>query len=125
MSFEISGKIIEIYKEVQVTDKFRKREFVIENSRIANDYEFVESIKFQLTQDRTNLIKSFSIGDEVKVSFNIRGRRWEKDGNVNYFTNLEAWKIEKENQTNAQATPPPSINDMPPETEDEGNDLPF
>ncbi|MBT3208276.1 MAG: DUF3127 domain-containing protein [Bacteroidetes bacterium] len=126
MSFEILGKIIEIYDEVQISEKFRKREFVIENTRRSNDYEFVETIKFQLTQDRTNVLKSYNIGDEVKVGFNIRGRRWEKDGNVNYFTNLEAWKIERQSQSNGQAAPPPpSINDIPPETEDEGNDLPF
>jgi hypothetical protein len=30
----------------------------------------------------------------VKVSFNIKGNRWEKDGKVNYITNLDAWRIE-------------------------------
>ena len=29
------------------------------------------------------------------MNFNIRGRKWEKDGKVNYFSNLEAWRIEK------------------------------
>jgi hypothetical protein len=36
----------------------------------------------------------FSIGDEVKVLFNIKGSKWTKDGKDNYITNLDAWRME-------------------------------
>jgi hypothetical protein len=124
MSYEIKGKLIEKYEPVQVTDRFRKREFVIEYRENAGSSDFVENIKFQLTQDRCDLVDRFKLGEDVKINFNIRGRRWEKDGNVSYFNNLEAWKIESDQTAQAIPEPPPphSIEDIPPEPTD---DLPF
>ena len=52
-------------------------------------------VKFQSVQDRTTIVDRFNIGDEIKVSFNIKGSRWEKEGKVNYITNLDAWRIEQ------------------------------
>ena len=95
MSFETTGKLIEVYPISEISDKFRKREFVIEQAESKNSFDFKDYIKFQVTQDKCSLPDHVKIGDMVKVSFNLRGRKWEKDGNVNYFTNLEAWKLEK------------------------------
>jgi len=126
MSFEITGKVIEKYSTVQVNDRFKKREFVIEKTESNGGMEFTDHIKFQLTQDRCNLIDSIELNDEVKVNFNIRGNKWERDGKVNYFTNLDAWRIEKfqADQSDFGNTPPPSLDDIPPES-DEPDDLPF
>lgn len=90
MSFEVSGKIEEIYEEQQITEKFKKREFVIE----IQDGMYPSYIKFQLTQDRCDLIESYSKGDEVKVNFNLKGRPYTKNGKTTYFTNIEAWRVE-------------------------------
>lgn len=123
MSFEITGKLIEKYDTVQVTERFRKREFVIEKRENVGSSEFVDMIKFQLSQDRCEALDNFNPGEDIKVAFNIRGRRWEKDGRVNYFNNLEAWRIEKLADENLPETPPPhTMDDIPPE---EGDDLPF
>lgn len=122
MSFEIKGKLIEKYDAMQVTDRFRKREFVIEVREYAGSNDFAETIKFQLTQDRCDLLEPFRQGEEVKINFNIKGRRWEKDGQVSYFNNLEAWKIEKAGTKEPEAPPPHTIEDIPPDPED---DLPF
>ena len=129
MNFELTGKIIEIMELVQVSDRFRKQEFVIEKSENTGNFEFTDYIKFQMTQDRTNLITGFSVGDVVKVTFNIRGNKWEKQGVVNYFTNLDAWRVEKvtDGATGDNQPPPPPPNDEneipPPETT--SDDLPF
>jgi hypothetical protein len=127
MSFEITGKLIEKYAIVQVSDRFKKREFVIESKESNNGMDFKDFIKFQLTQDKCNLIESIQTGEEIKVSFNIRGNKWEKDGKTNYFTNLDAWRIEKSQgksqALNEESIPAPSIEDMP--IEDESDDLPF
>jgi hypothetical protein len=122
MSFEIQGKIIEKYDTAQVTGTFRKREFVIEDKRNVGGNEFIDTIKFQLTQDRCELLDNIGLGEEVKLQFNIRGRRWEKDGQVNYFNNLEAWKVEKVGAEMPVAPPPHTLDDIPPEPTD---DLPF
>jgi len=94
MSFETTGKLIMVYPVTEISDKFKKREFVIEQSETKNGFDFKDYVKFQVTQDKCALPDQVKIGDTVKVSFNLRGRKWEKDGNVNYFTNLEAWKLE-------------------------------
>lgn len=125
MSFELSGKIIEIYNVNQINDRFKKREFVIEKTENNGGMVFTDTIKFQLTQDKVDLIDNFKLGDEVKVSFNIKGNRWERDGRVNYFINLDAWKIEPVSQSadTVNEPPAPSLDDLPPD--DEGDDLPF
>ncbi len=124
MSFELSGKLLEKYDTVQVNDSFRKREFVVEKEEQVNDRVFTDTIKFQLTQDRCNLLDNLNVNDELKVTFNIRGRKWEKDGQVNYFNNLEAWRIEKLVAEGIDAAPMPDESQLPPET-DETDDLPF
>ena len=87
MSFEITGKLYEMFDEQQVTASFRKREFVLE----IQDGNYAQYPKFQLVQDKCGLLDSFKAGDEVKVSFNLQGR---KANNGGYFTNLGAWKVE-------------------------------
>jgi len=126
MSFEINGKVIEKYDTIKVNDRFKKREFVIEKTESNNGMEFTDHIKFQLTQDRCNLIDSVEINDDVKVNFNIRGNKWERDGKVNYFTNLDAWRIEKVQSQfgGGDSAPTPSLDDIPPPSE-EPDDLPF
>lgn len=127
MSFELSGKVIDVGPVEQKGETFRKREFVVEVSEAGNSgREFTDYIKFQCIQDRTDIIDESFLNENVKVSFNIKGNKWEKDGRVSYFTNLDAWRIEKVSGENAPTDdlPPPLLDDMPPEEEDM-DDLPF
>ena len=119
MSFEASGRIVEIFDTQRISDKFQKREFVLEMKETSNSgFEFVEMVKFQTVQDKCSLLDSFNVGDMVKVSFNLRGRRWEKDGRVSYFTNLDAWRIENVQSTNEPSTTDPvQDQSMPPGTD--------
>lgn len=126
MAFEITGKVIEILPVNQVSDKFRKREFVIERKESGGTTLFIDYIKFQLLQDKCELINESFMNEEVKVAFNIKGNRWEREGKVNYFTNLDAWKIERISTVvnNQGAAPQPKLEDLPPEIDDL-SDLPF
>ena len=123
-SFEQLGKVILKEDTQQISDNFKKREFVIEVENERNS-DWNDFIKFQATQDRCELLDDISVNDMITVHFNIKGRRWEKDGKVNYFSNLEAWRIEKEEAALAPDAPLPSYNeaDIPPAGPDE--DLPF
>lgn len=124
MSFEIAGKLHLKETTQEVSSSFKKREFVLEVENERKN-EWNEFIKFQLTQDRCSTIDSIGIGTKMKVSFNIKGRKWEKDGKVSYFTNLEAWKIEtldSSSNTNEPATAYPPM-EIPPA--EDGDDLPF
>lgn len=136
MSFEINGRLAEKFDTQKVSDRFQKREFVLEiKSTGATGYEFVDFIKFQSTQDKCSLLDQFSIDDTIKVSFNLRGRKWEKDGQVSYFTNLEAWRIEKiSNEPGEPVDVNPQVNSKPddtpfpsnpPENDSGFDDLPF
>jgi hypothetical protein len=126
MAFEITGKVVEVLPVVQVSDKFRKREFVIERKETGGGAVFVDYIKFQLVQDKCELINESFLRDEVKIWFNIKGNRWERDGKVNYFTNLDAWKIERAQAQGAEQDiqRPGPQEEIPPENE-EFSDLPF
>jgi len=125
MAFEITGKLIEKYATQSVSEKFKKREFVVEYRDNPN-MSFSEMLKFQLTQDRCNLIDAYNIGQDVKISFNLRGRKWEKDGNTSYFTNLEAWKVEGGSDSASVSNAGlPQSESLPPLPEDGTNDLPF
>ncbi|TXK45800.1 DUF3127 domain-containing protein [Pontibacter qinzhouensis] len=90
MSFEIQGKLYEVFDEQQVSDKFKKREFVLE----IPDGQYTQYPKFQLTQDKCSLLNQFKAGDELKVTFNLTGKPFVKNGTTMYFTNLQAWRIE-------------------------------
>jgi hypothetical protein len=126
MAFEITGKITEVFPVQQVSDKFKKREFVIEKKETGGGAVFIDYIKFQLVQDKCELVNESFLREEVKIWFNIKGNRWEKEGKVNYFTNLDAWKIEKTSgaEKEQHSTPLPELEDMPP-SNDDLNDLPF
>lgn len=97
MAFETEGTIHKIFDTENKTDSFKAREFVIKQ-----EGNYPQFIKFQLTQDRCDLVSNYKEGDKVKVSFDLRGREW----NDKYFTNLNAWKLEGVQQEVAVTGPP-------------------
>jgi hypothetical protein len=128
MSYELSGKLVAKFDIVQRTETFKVREFAVEKTDEINGRSISNFVKFQCTQDKTAIVDRINIGDEIRVFFNIRGTKWEKDGKTNYFTNLDAWKIEPvskaaEGQFTDQdymepldtfsATAPDAIDDLP------------
>ena len=94
MSYEVTGKLVARYDIVQRTETFKTREFVVEKTDDIGGRVISNYIKFQCVQDKTALPDRFNIGDEVKVSFNLKGTKWSKDGRENYITNLDAWRLE-------------------------------
>ncbi len=122
--FNITGTLKVKSAEQQVSDKFKKREFVITD----NSSQYPQHISFQLTQDKCGLIEGYKVGEEMKVFFNLRGREWKspKDGEMKYFNSLEAWKIEKAGATQGGTSAPVSEPDVTSFSASEGeNDLPF
>lgn len=121
--YSITGKLVIKKGTEQVTDKFRKREFVIADE--ASQYP--QEILFQLTQDRVDLLDPFEEGDVLKVNFNLRGRRWQnpKTGDTMFFNSLDAWRLEKAEQETTGTELPPLPESEPVNVEDDGDDLPF
>lgn len=115
MSNTVTGKLIVKQPTQVVSDKFQKREFVIEIAEDINGQTYTNYGKFQLTQKKCEVLDRFNEGDNITVSFNIKGNRWGKDGKVNYITNLDAWKIEPA-QTQASEVvhyTPDVVNELP------------
>lgn len=124
MNYEITGKLI--FKEAtqQISEKFQKREFVIEVANEKNP-QWNDFVKIQLIQDRCDLLETIALDEEIKVYFNLRGRKWENKGQTSYFTNLEGWRIEKLQPEAIAGHPVPeyTVEDIPPVAE--ADDLPF
>ena len=89
--YNLTGTLKLKNQEQQVSEKFKKREFVVTD----NSSQYPQHVSFQLTQDKCSLLDPCKVGDEVKVYFNLRGREWTNpQGEVKFFNSLEAWKIE-------------------------------
>jgi hypothetical protein len=125
MSFEITGKLVVKYETAQKSETFKTREFVIEKTEDIGGRSITNYIKFQCVQDKTAMPDRFNIGDDIKVSFNIKGTKWAKEDKESYFTNLDAWRMETIKLSNdATSEAPPSFTPPPPQDE-LVDDLPF
>lgn len=90
---EVTGKLVEIFDTVQINDSFKKREFVLE---LTENAQYPEYIKFELFQDKVDIISTYKVGEEAVVAFNLKGRKWnDPKGGVKYFNTLQAWRLEK------------------------------
>lgn len=95
---ETTGILKKKFDTMVVSDKFKKREFVL---TMEPESQYPQQVMFQATQDRVTILDNFNVGDELKISFNIRGREWtNKDGEVKYFNTLEAWRIDRKTSEN-------------------------
>ena len=95
----VKGKVVHI-GELQKLEKITKREFVIETPET-----YPQMVKFELIGDKTQILDGLSLGMEVDVYFNLRGRKW----NENYYTSLQAWRIVAD--SNADTKPKENVND--------------
>ncbi len=85
MAYKADGKVHKIFDTEQKSATFQAREFVIEVA----DGQYPQMVKFQLVQDKCNLIDGYAEGEAISVDFDLRGREW----NGKYFTNLQAWRV--------------------------------
>lgn len=121
--YKAEGVLILVKDTVQVTEKFKKREFVIEDSSSMYPQEII----FQSVQDKCDMLDGYDEGQNVEVSFNLRGRAWESpQGETKYFNTLDAWRIEaKEAMTPGTPTPKEPEPATPQGTAGDDGDLPF
>ena len=94
MGIQVSGRLHAIFETKQVTDRFQKREFVLE---LSDKSQYAQFVLFQLTGDRVAAVDAFKPGDQVRVDFSLRGREWtSKQGEVKFFNSLDVWSVEAE-----------------------------
>lgn len=100
--FEIKGSLKVMNETNVISDKFKKREFVL----VDDSTEYPQTLQFQLTQDNCSKLDNCQAGDRLLVKFNLRGREWTNpQGEVKVFNSLDAWFIQKEDVANNAPTP--------------------
>lgn len=99
--FKTEGVIVKIYPIQQVSEKFKKREFVIETQE-----QYPQVVKMELIQDKCDDLNNYKLGDLVSVYFNIKGREYTPQGKDEpiYYNTIQVWKIVSLAQKQANAT---------------------
>jgi hypothetical protein len=125
--FKIEGKVHVIFPTNQVSDKFKKREFVLLTERDYNEKTYTEKITFQVLQEKVDRLDTLQIGDEVEVGFSVSGREWAPPAEpekVKYFNSLNAIVINHVKKVNTE--PEATSNTIVDQAEQDGfDDLPF
>jgi len=125
---EIQGRI-KMIGQTQTfgANGFRKRELVV-----TTEEQYPQHLMVEFVQDKCDLLNSYQVGQQIKVSINLRGREWvNPQGETKYFNSIQGWRIE-----NLQPAAPQAP-DMPPVApidafepasdfkEEDHDDLPF
>ncbi len=123
---EVQGKIKMIGETQEFgSNGFRKREVVV-----TTEEQYPQHIMVEFVQDKTDLLNNFKVGQNVKISINLRGREWvNPQGETKYFNSIQGWRVESA-QEGAQGSVPPvppaqafePANDL---NEEDHDDLPF
>lgn len=120
---EVIGKI-KLINETQTfgSNGFRKREMVV-----TTDEQYPQMIMIEFVQDKCDLLNSYAVGQDVKVSINLRGREWiNPEGVAKYFNSVQGWRIEAMQSAAPQDLPP--VDQFQPAagtSNTEPDDLPF
>jgi Domain of unknown function (DUF3127) len=104
---------------------FRKREMVV-----TTEEQYPQDLLVEFVQDKTDLLNAFNVGQQVKVSINLRGREWvSPQGETKYFNTIQGWRVEGVTQQAPAGMPPvppadafEPVNDF---REEDHDDLPF
>ncbi len=98
MSLELTGKVKVLFETQTFPSGFSKREFVV-----TTEEQYPQDVKFEVIKDKTSMLDKYKEGDQVKVSFNVRGNEYQGK----YFVNLQAWRIENIGSESPQSIPAP------------------
>jgi hypothetical protein len=119
-SFELTGTVKHLLDTQEFASGFTKREFVIE----VPDGNYPQMVKFETVKDRTKLLDGLAIGDEVLVTFDIRGNEFKE----RFYVNLNAWKVAKTGGGGGESSggdTPTSMDDSFDNEPDESDEIPF
>jgi hypothetical protein len=122
---EVIGKI-KLIGDVQTfgANGFRKRDVVV-----TTDDQYPQMISVEFHQDKTDLLNNYAVGQDVKISINLRGREWiNPQGEAKYFNSIVGWRIENLSQAAPQANNLPPVDQFKQTdavSNEEPDDLPF
>ena len=117
MAYELTGKIKVIQEEQSFPSGFSKREMVV----TVEDGNYPQDINLEFVKDKARLLDDLQLGDEVTVSFDIRGR----EHNGRYYNNLQGWKIRSADGDTLSSDKPPAFEDAGGPDVPDFDDVPF
>ena len=82
-----TGAIINKLPAKQVSEKFKVQEFILRVGQPEDKYP--QEVKFQLVNDKTDLIDFIQVNEVVEVTFDLRGREY----NGTHYVTLNALKV--------------------------------
>ena len=113
----VSGVIHKIMETQRISEKFSKREIVVETPE-----PYSQLILVQFTNDNIDKIEGLMIGDNIEIEVNLRGRNWSNpQGEIKYFNSIEGWKIKSEIKDERKSEDIAHQSNI----KDASNDLPF
>lgn len=124
-SFKIRGVITKIYPEVNISEKFSKREIILD---ISNGGKYPKSLKVEFANDNMALLEGFTADTEAEITFTVESRQ-SKKGDM-WFTSARGTNIVSVGlnggfRSEKKPACPPPAEDVPPASADELDDMPF
>ena len=118
---DVKGRIINILEIESGTSKagkeWKKQGFVMDTGD-----QYNPNVCFSLFgDDKIAMLSSYSVGEEVSVSFNLSSREY----NGKWYHNVDAWKIEKTDNAVLKPQLEPSTDDNIFGKEPESGEVPF
>ena len=100
---------------------FRKRLVVLEQ----DTGRFTNYVPVEFLREDCDTVDSLNVGDEIEVSYQLSGRKWQRDPNseVKYFLSAEATGFEVVSKKPDSDVA--SVNDQFAEAEEDDEDIPF
>lgn len=127
IDMEVTGKIKVVGETKAVgASGFQKRELVV-----TTEEQYPQHLMIEFVQDKTSLLDSFQVGEQVKVGINLRGREWQSpQGEIKYFNTIAGWRIDRVGNTaaGAPAGEVPPFDQFEPvanSKDEDHDDLPF
>ncbi len=117
MAYELTGKIKLLQDPRTFDSGFTKREMVV----VVDDGRYPQEINLEFVQDKVSLLDNLEPGQQVTVTFDIRGREY----NGRYFNNLQGWRVVVDDGGSSGGDPGGWAQDpgLPPDDDD--SDIPF
>jgi len=104
-TYDLTGTVKLIMDQQTFDSGFTKREFVV----TVEDERFPQDIKFECVRDKCSLLDGIEPGQNVTVTFDLRGNEY-KD---RYYVNLTAWRIEAAAAAQPEGAPPEGAEGAP------------
>ena len=102
---EVTGKV----KVIGVTATFGTSNFAKREIVVTTEEQYPQHIMIEFVQDKCDLLDKFTVGQNVKIGINLRGREWiNPQGEAKYFNSLQGWRIEQVSGLVESAPAPPT-----------------